>query len=158
MPAQKPHRSEQSVETPPELIQAVERRFGIIDFDLAASPENTKARRFFTREDDALTQNWQLPEAVRVAWLNPEFGDARRYAEKCCEVRDLQRWTLMLVPQGTPDWACEFVWGQAYVLKLKGRVQFVGHPQGFPKDLMLCCYGFGLRGEDVWDWRKLVTQ
>lgn len=157
MPVQKPGRSIQEVETPADLIAAVTRRFGSIGFDLAASAENTKGPRFFTREDDTLQQSWDLGPGVRVAWLNPEFSDIGPYAEKCCEVRDLRRWTLMLVPQGSPDWACDFVWERAYVLKLKGRVTFVGHQQGFPKDLMVACYGYGLSGEEVWDWRKEPT-
>jgi phage N-6-adenine-methyltransferase len=157
-PRQKPHRSEQSVETPPELIAAVEHRYGKIDFDLAASKENAKAPRYFTKADDSLSQSWQLGSSVKVAWLNCEFGDARRYAQKCRdEARELRRWTLLLVPMGTQDWACEYVWGQAYVLKLKGRVTFVNHAQGFPKDLVLAAYGFGVSGEEVWDWRKVVA-
>lgn len=151
-PAQKPHRSVQEVETPPELIAAIESRFGKIDFDLAASSSNAKAARFFTKEDDSLSQSWRL-EGVRVAWLNCEFGDAKPYAKKCSEVRYLRRWTLLLVPMGTQDWACEHVWRKAFVLKLKGRVKFVNHKQGFPKDLILAAYGFGLSGEEVWDWR-----
>jgi phage N-6-adenine-methyltransferase len=158
MPAQKPHRSVQEVETPTELIRAVERRFGLIGFDLAASAQNAKARQFFTRADDALTQNWALGPSVRVAWLNPEFGDVEPWAEKCRAVRRLSRWTLMLVPMGTQDWATEHMWGQAYVLKLKGRVQFVGHSQGFPKDLVLAAYGFSMVGEEVWDWRNEMAE
>jgi phage N-6-adenine-methyltransferase len=154
MPAQRPHVSIQEVETPPELIAAVEHRFGRIDFDLAASAENTKAQRFYSKTDNSLAQSWSLPPSVRVAWCNPEFGNAGEYANKCREVRALRRWTLLLVPMGTQDWACQHVWDQAYVLKLKGRVTFVGHPQGFPKDLILAAYGFGVRGEEVWDWRK----
>ncbi len=156
VPAQKPHRSHQEVETPAALIASVEHRFGPIDFDLAASPQNAKATRFYTKEDDTLSQDWTL-EGVRVAWLNCEFGDARRYAKKCESVRLLRRWTLLLVPMGTQDWACEHVWGKAFVLKLKGRVTFVGHPQGFPKDLVLAAFGYGLSGEEVWDWRNEVV-
>lgn len=157
-PAQKPHRSVQEVETPPELIAAVEHRFGRIDFDLAASPNNAKAPSYFTKENDTLAQDWRLEgENVRVAWLNCEFGDAKRYAQKCAaETSLLQRWTLLLVPMGTQEWACEFVWPSAYVLKLKGRVAFVGHGAPFPKDLLVAAYGYGMVGEEVWDWRKQV--
>lgn len=157
MPKQKPHRSVQAVATPANLVAAIERRFGLLDFDLAASADNAKAARYFTEQDNALSQNWSLGRSVRVAYLNPPFGDVTPWAEKCCEVRDLRRWTLMLVPQGSPDWACDFVWGRAYVLKLKGRVTFVGHQQGFPKDLMIAAYGFGVSGEEVWDWRKVLA-
>ena len=45
MPAQKPHRSVQVVETPWEFIDAVEKRFGKIVFDLAATLDNCKVRK-----------------------------------------------------------------------------------------------------------------
>lgn len=60
----------------------------------------------------------------------------------------------MLAPLGSQDWACEHVWGKAFVLKLRGRVTFVGETQGFIKDLMIACYGFGFAGEEFWDWRR----
>lgn len=156
MPAQKPHKSKQSYATPPELIAAVEHRFGKIDFDLAASAENTKAPRFYSKEMDSLKQSWSLGPSVKVAWCNPEFGLAGEFAEAAAKVRLLRRWTLLLVPMGAQEWAVEHMWTQAYVLKLRGRVTFVGEEQGFVKDLVLAAYGFGLVGEEFWDWRKEI--
>lgn len=157
-PRQKPGRSKQDYETPQELIDAVEHRFGTIEHDLAASKRNSVADDYFDLSSDALaeTTSWELP-GVKVAWLNPPFGRIAPWARKCAEYRDLQRWTLLLAPLGAQDWACQHVWGKAFVLKLRGRVKFVGESQGFIKDLVLACYGFGLSGEAFWDWRQQVA-
>lgn len=156
-PKQKPGKSRQDYETPQELIDAVEHRFGTIGFDLAASKRNAVASECFDIRSDALApeRSWQLP-GVQVAWLNPPFGRLGPWAQKCAEHRELQRWTLMLAPLGSQDWACEHVWGKAFVLKLRGRVTFVGETQGFIKDLVIACYGFGVAGEEFWDWRNQV--
>jgi phage N-6-adenine-methyltransferase len=156
-PKQKPGKSRQTYETPQELIDAVEHRFGVIGHDLAASKNNSVADEYFDLKADALAKStsWLLP-GVDVAWCNPPFGRIKPWAAKCCEVRDLQRWTLLLVPMGSQDWACEYVWGKALVLKLKGRVTFVGEAQGFIKDLIVAAYGFGVSGEQIWDWRNEV--
>jgi phage N-6-adenine-methyltransferase len=153
-PRQKPGRSVQTVVTPPELIAAVEHRFGPIDFDLCADAGNTKGKRFYSKEDDALQQDWSALKRVNVAWCNPEFGMLGWFSRRCHTVGDLRRFTLLLCPLGTQNWACEYIWGQAYVMKLRGRVTFVGHTGPFPKDLALVVFGYSLVGEEVWDWRR----
>jgi len=157
-PKQKRGKSRQDYQTPQELVDAVEHRFGAIDFDLAASKGNAVADDYFDLKANALApeRSWELP-GRRVAWLNPPFGKLEPWAKKCAEYRDLQRWTLMLAPLGSQEWAVRHVWGKAFVLKLRGRVTFVGEKQGFVKDLMLACYGFGVVGEAFWDWRTQVA-
>lgn len=157
-PRQKPGKSRQDYETPQELIDAVEARFGVIGFDLAASKNNSVADEYFDLKSNALDarRSWELP-GVEVAWLNPPFGRIGPWAKRCADVRNLRRWTLLLAPLGSQDWACEHVWGKAFVLKLRGRVRFVGEEQGFIKDLMLACYGYGVSGEAFWDWRREVA-
>jgi len=157
-PKQKRGQSRQDYATPMELIDAVEHRFGTIGFDLAASKGNSVADEYYDLRADSLAPrtSWELP-GVSVAWLNPPFGKLGPWAKKCAEHRDLQRWTLLLAPLGSQDWACEHVWGKAFVLKLRGRVTFVGEKDGFVKDLMIAAYGFGVAGEEFWDWRTQVA-
>jgi hypothetical protein len=155
-PRQNPGKSRQDYRTPGPFLSATARRFGPIAFDLACSTSNRVAPSGFTAADDALSQDWCDLRIGRgsVAWCNPPFGNIAPWAEKCVSVRHLQRWTLLLVPLGTQDWACRYVWGQAYVLKLRGRLTFGGESSPYPKDLMLAAYGFGVVGEEAWDWRQ----
>lgn len=156
-PRQKPGKSKQDYQTPQELIDAVEHRFGSIGFDLAASKGNAVTERYYDLKANSLAPrtSWELP-GVNVVWLNPPFAHIEPWAKKCAEQRDLQRWTLLLVPLGSQDWACDHVWDKAFVLKLRGRVTFAGETQGYIKDLILAAFGFGVSGSEIWDWRQQV--
>lgn len=48
--------SRQDYETPADFMAAVARRFAPVQFDLAASAENAKAKEFYTISDDSLAQ------------------------------------------------------------------------------------------------------
>ena len=55
-------------ETPQFLFDALNTEFGF-DLDVCASPANAKCLRFFTENDDALTQIWD-----GNIWMNPPYG------------------------------------------------------------------------------------
>lgn len=145
--------------TPYEFTAAVERRYGKIGFDLAASRSNTKAPAYFHEKQNALVQDWTDLKtdkgfAPRVVWLNPPFANIDPWAEKLAnECRDLPRWTLMLVPASMATrWWAAFVLNKAYVAGIIPRLKFIGAKDPYPKDLALCCYGFGVSGTGFWDW------
>lgn len=153
MPKQKPGQSKQDYGTPREFLDAVERRYGPIGFDLAATTNNAVVGNFYTEEQNALIQSWQLSPRVRVAWLNPPFANIDPWAERCASVRRLPRWTLLLVPAsiGTA-WYRDHVLGKAVVDGIP-RLTFVGETTPYPKDLMICAFGYGASGNGYWDWR-----
>ena len=55
--------------TPQWLVDQLAREFGPFDLDPAATAANAKAPRFYTRDQDGLSQPW----AGRI-WLNPPYG------------------------------------------------------------------------------------
>lgn len=156
MPQQRPSESEQEVRTPAEFIDAVERRFGRIRFDLAANASNAIRPAFFgpgsTIGEDALAHPWD--QMGGVLWLNPPFGNIPPFAEKCAKEGPLGARVKMLVPAAvSTNWWAKSVHGQALVLFLRPRIRFVGHKAGFPKDLALCCYGpWVAPGYSTWRW------
>lgn len=147
--------SNQEVKTPPEFMAAVEKVFGKIEFDLAASYKNTKAVRFWSEEDDSLSRPWPTEY---LCWLNPPFSNIGPWAKKCLEESQRGCRILMLVPASVgSNWFRDYVDGNASVLFLNGRLTFVGSPTPYPKDLMLICWG--IPGElpgwySVWNWKK----
>lgn len=144
--------SRQDWGTPPEFLAAVEARFGVIDFDLAASHQNSVADRFFSEQENSLVQDWTLPH-VGIAWCNPPFADIRPWAAKCESVRNLPRWTLLLVPASMGSlWWRDHVIGKCQADGIP-RIKFVGASEMYPKDLACLCYGFGVAGHGFWDWR-----
>lgn len=158
MPVQKPGRSEQIVCTPPEFIEAVTKRFGGIGWDLAALAENSVMRNtnraaYFGPDHaneenrDSLKVSWG---SAALQWLNPPFGNIAPWAEKAASCGSR---VAMLVPASVgSNWFRDHVHGKAFVLALSPRLKFVGHASSFPKDLMLCIYGLGVHGFDVWRW------
>jgi phage N-6-adenine-methyltransferase len=144
--------SKQDYETPPALLRAVEARFGKIAWDLAATDENAKAQRYYTPAQDSLKSNWS--EISGVAWCNPPFDPIAPWLEKAASVRDRAGWTIVLAPAAVgAEWYAAHVEGKAVVVPLRPRVPFVGMKHGYPRDLALYLYGFGMSGVlPGWRW------
>lgn len=154
MPAQKPGKSEQSVETPNEFIEAVKERLGIDEFimDLAASPENTKAEKFFTEADNSLSKSWP---PVGWCWLNPPYADLGTWTMKAHDESFSNAHIAMLVPASVgSSWWFDYVTPRAYINFLHPRLIFVGHKSPYPKDLALLLYAPYLYGGSTnWTWK-----
>jgi phage N-6-adenine-methyltransferase len=159
MPVQKPGRSKQDYETPRDLLDAVEARWGKLEVDLAATPENAKAPFYITPEQNSLSLRWP---ADRVMWLNPPYGDIKPWAQACAE------WTMRAAPRGRilflvpasvgASWFWKWVWSYSLVWVLTPRPSFDGkHP--FPKDVMLCEFFYSYPSPDLgerlneWRWK-----
>lgn len=159
MPQQKPGRSKQDVGTPPVLLDAVERRFGRLGLDLAASHDNAICEGYFTEEDDSLSLDWnKLPKQSQSInmWLNPPFANIEPWAKKCSEYQTNYKRAkiFFLTPASVgSNWFANHVYNKAYVIFLQGRITFVGHNKPYPKDCMLSVFGLGMHGFEVWDWR-----
>lgn len=94
------------------------------DLDAAASDDNTKAPYYFTKEDDALKQDW-----FGSVWLNPPFGnEIAGFMQKCAEQikRPEVHEIYVLIPARTDTkWFHEIVMPHAYLVYLiKGRFNF----------------------------------
>jgi phage N-6-adenine-methyltransferase len=156
MPAQKRHRSNQIVGTPPEFIEAVERRFGALAVDLAALPENAKAPAYITPEQNALTVPWAATYPGAFAWLNPEFADLDPWVAKCrAETSPYNGFRIALLTPASvgTNWFADHIHGKAKVLALSPRLTFVGQSEPYPKDCILSLFGFNRTGFDLWRWR-----
>ncbi|MES1164173.1 MAG: DNA N-6-adenine-methyltransferase [Verrucomicrobiota bacterium] len=158
-PTQKPGQSEQIVGTPPQFIDAVERQFGPITWDLAALSSNRVRQVGWFGPgspdgEDALVQPWHN-HTRGLQWLNPGFGKIGQWAAKCREEGAKGASIAMLVPLSSSNWARDYVHGRALVLGLNPRLKFIGHRIVFPKDLMLCLYGPGFTpGFTIWQWNR----
>lgn len=148
------HGSKQTVCTPPELIAAVEGRFGLLEWDLACDSENCVGRNGGFKHDlgdDALLGGWSN---FGLCWLNPPFGQIGKFAEIAALEQCYGARIITLVPASvSTNWYRDHVHGKAYCIPIK-RVRFVGHAQDFPKDMMLVVYWGGISGwGEPWDWR-----
>jgi phage N-6-adenine-methyltransferase len=154
MPVQKPGRSKQDYATPRVFLDAVEKRFGRLEFDLAATAANRVATRYFgpgARDgEDALKRDW--PKLGRL-WLNPPFGHIEPWADRCARWKSKGGRIFFLVPASVgSNWYARHVYDKARVIFLNGRLSFDGKDP-YPKDLILACYG-ERPGYEVWRWNE----
>lgn len=148
-------KGKQDYATPWALIKAVERRFGPLAIDLAASLENKKAPLCYTEDEDSLSADWGSLHGLNC-WLNPPFKNIGKWAEKAerAASKGLVK-IFMLTPASVgSNWYSDFVHQKARVYALKPRITFEGAKDPFPKDCMLTCFGYSWRF-DVWDWSVL---
>ena len=87
----------QDWETPKFLFDGLNAEFGF-ELDVCATPENAKCRRFFTPQDDALSQHWE-----DVCWMNPPYGERSSdgYGRLLSLLKQVPRWCAWSPPGPT---------------------------------------------------------
>lgn len=110
--------------------------------DVCASDWNAKCERYFTEEDDGLSQKWE-----GICWMNPPYGNAvKRWVRKAyiewnkghCEV-------VCLVPnRSETKWFQDWGFKASYFLAIRGRINFDAglnkpgeHTSTFPSVLII---------------------
>lgn len=94
--------------------------------DVAATSTNTKCKKYFTVNDDGLTQNWD-----GICWMNPPFGKVmKKWVEKAYKESLRGNTVVCLLPARTNT-----NWWHDYCMKgevrfIKGQVKFKGYERG----------------------------
>lgn len=130
--------------TPMALLEAVERRFGLIEFDLAASHDNCVVNACWTEEDNALEQDWS---ELGLCWLHPP-GDYERWLEKCRTETKQGARILALVPGGLTHPV------SAYSFRLVPAPAWEDEAQEDKGPYWLLYFHAALWGSETWEWRK----
>lgn len=149
--------SKQDVQTPPEFMAAVTKRFGSIAVDLAANETNNQAEFWLGpggAYPDSLQFKWDSPSLPPGnKWLNPPFDPILPWATRCAWYSATSSDPILfLTPASTgANWFLDYVLPFAHVLSV-GRIKFVGHKTPYPKDLVLSVFGLGNAGK-LESWR-----
>ena len=127
--------NKQDWETPIELFNEINAEFHFT-LDVAASSENKKAAKFFSKEQDGLKQSW----SNEIVWLNPPYGDQgykiSDWVKKACLERMNGATTVLLIPARTnTNWFHDFCLKYGEVRFLRGRPKFGGATHGLPQPL-----------------------
>ena len=161
MPVQKPGRSKQDYQTPPEFLAAVKKLLEIdfFDVDLAASVNNSVAGpNYYSEENSALDEKNSWNIGGGWAWCNPPYGTIKPWVQKALEESKKGARIAMLVPASVgSNWWRDYVDAMANVLFLNGRLTFKGHTAPYPKDCALLMYGpvpDNSGSYSVWNWRS----
>jgi site-specific DNA-methyltransferase (adenine-specific) len=142
-----PQSVRQDYETPDWLFDLLDDEFQFT-IDGAASPYNTKCKRYWTKEVDALTQDW----TDETVWINPEFENKpatrtlSKFVEKAWnETRSASVKVVMLVPvKSDQAWWTEWAI-RCEIRFIQGRVTFVDTASSFPGPLAILIFGRDVR-------------
>lgn len=123
-------------ETPQELFDKLD-AIHHFTLDVCALPENAKCEKYFTPDDDGLSQEWR-----GVCWCNPPYGrEIVKWVEKAYVASTYYGATVvMLLPART-----DTKWFHDYCLKgkiefLRGRLKFGGSKNSAPFPSMIVIF------------------
>lgn len=127
-------------ETPQDLYDDLNWEFHFT-LDAAASPENAKCEKYFTKKDDALKQEW----GNNVIWCNPPYGrQIGKFVEKAFYtlLRFPRSIVVMLLPARTDTkWFHEYIYkNKAEIRFLKGRLHFSNSKNAAPFPSMIVIF------------------
>jgi len=119
--------------TPEDFFQGCVKEYGTFDLDPASNADNAKADRFFTKEDDGLSQDW----IAELVWLNPPYGRVIvDWVSKALSEYDKgnAKKIIMLLPSRTDTrWFWSFYEREDVEVRfIKGRLKFGGSKTSAP--------------------------
>lgn len=116
-------------ETPQEIFDSLNSEFGFT-IDAASTTSNAKLPRFYTEDQDGLSQSWK---GERV-FCNPPYGrKISKWVEKGYREALQGALVVMLIPARTDTrYFHEYIYGKAEIRFIRGRLNFeIG---GKPRD------------------------
>jgi phage N-6-adenine-methyltransferase len=126
-------KTEQDIGTPADFFKVAHKEFNFA-WDLAASPDNAKCRKFLTKESGSgggttkgggsLEVDWHKLAPGRWLWLNPPFNAIPKWIGKCHEEAEKGAKIAILVPAANTVWWRTFVWGRRQCRLLAERLVF----------------------------------
>ena len=138
--AKKFESAKQDWTTPDELFAPIDAEFSFT-LDAAADAKNTKAKLFFTSENDGLQQDW----GHNTVWLNPPYGERAGklsdWIKKSLSASYNGATVVMLIPARTnTNWFHDICLKYGEVRFIKGRPKFGGADHGLPQPLCLVIF------------------
>lgn len=119
--------------TPQDFFEQIDKEFHF-NLDACATAENAKCDKYYTKEQDGLSQEWD-----GIVWCNPPYGRSiGMWVKKAYESKTT---VVLLVPARTDTkWFHAYVLGKAEVRFVKGRLKFGGCKNSAPFPSMLVVY------------------
>lgn len=120
-------------ETPQDLFDKLNALYGFT-LDACASPENAKCKKYYTKEQNSLVQDWNHDRV----WCNPPYG--REIAKFVMKATLSTSLVVMLLPARTDTrYFHEYIYGKQTIYFLKGRLKFSNSktPAPFPSMIVV---------------------
>lgn len=112
----------QEHESPDEIFNPLNKEFRF-KIDLCASKKNAKLSRYYTKEDDCFTKDWD-----ETSWANIEFKYARRYIKKAYydSLKFKSTLVILCTVKSNTNWWADWVMKSKEVRFIKDKVYFKG--------------------------------
>ena len=113
-------------ETPQDFFDKLNDEFHFT-LDPCATPETAKCKKYYTKEDDGLVQDW----SNEIVFCNPPYGTAIKHWVKKCANEGKKTTVVMLIPARTDTiYFHEHIYHKAEIRFVKGRLKFGGKQKG----------------------------
>ena len=126
-------------ETPEWLFEELDNEFNFT-LDPCCSLENRKCKKYYTKEEDGLKQDW----GGNHVFVNPPYGrkSTAEWIEKCYnEAQKKDTIVVLLIPARTDTKAFhEFIYNKAEIRFIKGRLKFGNSLNSAPFPSMICIF------------------
>lgn len=122
--------------TPQDFFDKLNEEFHFT-LDAAAITENAKCEKYFTPEDDGLSQDWE-----GIVWCNPPYcRQTGKWVKKAYEESQNGATVVMLLPC-RPDvsWFHDYILGKAEIRFIRGRLKFGGSKNAAPFPSMVVIF------------------
>lgn len=132
--------------TPQDFFERLNEEFRFT-LDVCATPENAKCKRFFTKEQDGLAQDW----GKETVWCNPPYGrEIWKWCKRCYEHSVGGGGTAVMLIHARTDtaWFHDYVYGKAEIRFVRGRLKFGGARWNAPFPSMVAIYRGNANKED----------
>ena len=110
-------------ETPQDFFDKLNDEFNFT-LDPCATKETAKCKKFYTKEDDGLKQDWK----GNVVFCNPPYGrEIKHWVKKCSyESKKPNTTVVMLIPARTDTiYFHEYIYNKVWIRFIKGRLKFI---------------------------------
>ena len=122
--------------TPKEFFAALDSEFRFT-LDPCATDKNHKCKKYYTKEDNGLLQDW----SGEVVFCNPPYGrELPKWIKKCSEESKRAK-VVMLIPARTDTAAFhDHIYGKAEIRFIRGRIKFEGAKYNAPFPSMVVVF------------------
>lgn len=123
-------------ETPQDFFNRLDEEFHFT-LDVCALQKNAKCKKFYTPEQDGLSQPWH-----GICWCNPPYGRGiLAWVRKAKLSADDGNTVVMLPPARTDThWFHDYIYGRAEIRFLRGRLKFGGCKNSAPFPSMVVIF------------------
>lgn len=125
-------------ETPKDFFDRLNNEFHFT-LDVCALPENAKCEKYYTPEQDGLSQPW-----IGMCWCNPPYGrQIGAWVRRAWTSSADGATVVMLLPARTDTrWFHEYIYGKdrVEIRFIPGRLKFGGSKNSAPFPSMVCVF------------------